>query len=81
MEQTARAVKPDIPMAILNNGIDLPNELAIAVIAIASEGFSGRIKFVQAAVYGANPEMAALSWAMLLTVSPLMLLGLSGLCR
>src|SRR5271165_5206725 len=59
MEQTARAGKPDIPMAILDNGIDLPNKLAIAVIAIASEGFSGRIKFVQAVVYGANPEMAA----------------------
>ena len=59
MEQTARAGKPDIPMAVLDNGIDLPNKLAIAVIAIASKGFSGRIEFVQAAVYGANPEIAA----------------------
>jgi hypothetical protein len=46
-------------MAILDNGIDRPNRLAIAVIAKTSEGFSGWIKFVQALVYGANPERAA----------------------
>src|SRR5271165_37144 len=58
MEQTARAGKPDIPMAILGNGIDLPNKLTIAVIAIAGEGFSVRSKFVQAVVHGAQPEIA-----------------------
>ena len=58
MEQTARASKPDIPMAVLDNAIDRPNKLAVAVIALASEASSGRIKFGQAVFYSANPEIA-----------------------
>ena len=59
MEQTTLANKPDIPMAILDNVSDPPNKLAIAVIAIMSKGSGRWIKLVEAAVFGAKPEIAA----------------------
>ena len=59
MEQAARAGKPDLAKAVLDNRINRPDRLASAVIPIASEGSSGRIKFVQAGVYGPNPQIAA----------------------
>ena len=59
MEQTALANKPDVPMAILDNVSDPPNKLAIAVFRIMSECSGRWIKLVEAAVFGAKPEIAA----------------------
>ena len=59
MEQTALANKPDIPMAILDDLSDPPDKLAIAVIPVMSEGSGRGIKLVEAAVFGAKPEIAA----------------------
>ena len=59
MEQAALANKPDVPMAILDDLSDPPNKLAIAVIAIMSKGSGCWIKLVEAAVFGAKPQIAA----------------------
>ena len=59
MKQAALANKPDVPMAVFDNVSDPPNKLAIAVIAVMSEGFRRRVKLVQAAVVGAEPQIAA----------------------
>ena len=59
MEQTALANKPDIPMAIRDNVSDPPNKLAIAVFQIMSKCSGRWIKLVEAAVFGAKPQIAA----------------------
>ena len=59
MEQATLANKPDIPLPARDHFSDPPNKLAIAVIQIMSKCSGPWIKLVEAAVYGAKPQIAA----------------------
>ena len=58
MKQAAIANEPDVPPALLDDSSDPPNRLAVAVIAVMSKGLRLRVKPVEAAVGGSEPEMA-----------------------
>jgi hypothetical protein len=59
MKQAALANEPDIPIVIRDNASNSPNKLSLAVIAVMSEGFRGRVEFVQSAVFGADSKIPA----------------------
>ena len=59
MKQAALADKPDVPLAILDDTGEPPNKLAIAVGAVMNEGLGRRVKPVQSAICGCEPEIAA----------------------
>ena len=56
MEQTAVASKPYVLAGILDDMIDPPDKLAIAVISIVSKDSGRLIKLVETAVLGAKPK-------------------------
>src|ERR1700757_3874603 len=59
MKQTALANKPDIAAAIRDNLSNPPNKQTIAVVEIMSKCSGPRIKFIEAAIFGAEPKIAA----------------------
>ena len=58
MEQTALAGEPDVPVAVLDDLGDPPDEPPVAVVPVMSERSTPGIELVEAAVLGTEPEMA-----------------------
>ena len=58
MEQTALAGEPDVPVAVLDDLGDPPDEPPLAVVPVMSERSSPGIELVEAAVLGTEPEIA-----------------------
>ena len=58
VEQTALACEPDIPVAVLDDLGDPPDEPPLAVVPVMSERSSLGIELVEAAVLGTEPEIA-----------------------
>ena len=58
VEQTALAGEPDVPVAVLDDLGDPPDEPPVAVVPVMSERSTPGIELVEAAVLGTEPEIA-----------------------
>ncbi len=59
MKQPALANKPDIVMPIFDDVSDPANKLTLVVVQVMSKYSGGWIKLIEAACFGAKPQIAA----------------------